>query len=514
MVNGQSHLACTIRRINRFLSCPATVLLCVSLQSACGGGNGQVSLTMSIDPTTITLGESATISWEWKTPDRGYCQASGAWHGDRKWRNSQVVTPTETGTLTYTLECIEGISSPTTRTRTASVTLTVNPPAAVTLASLAQSTTVAYAYTTIDFPGADRTEAFGINEAGQIVGHFFDATGQHGFLKDGDNYVAFDVGLDGTSALGINDVPQIVGFASDQGFLKDGNLIVPIAVAESNFTVAWGINSAGSVVGTFNDDFGTHGFLKDGDDILPIDGLNASFTEATGINDSGEIVGNYVRAGQFQAFKLSGGTLSVIQAPAAITTEAHDINQHGQIVGTFVDPNSVVHGFVMSDSGISIIDAPGAASPNFTQAKGINDAGMVVGWFDEGGGRVHGFLAVPVDITQVAIDVAPGNKENTISARSTGGIWVAILSTTDSAHAFDPVSQVDTSTVVFGPDGANPVRNRAQDINKDGLPDLLLQFKLAATGLHCGETQAALTGSTFDGRPFRGTDSITAVGCS
>ena len=500
--------------IHRSLFGHAIVLLCVGLQAACGGSSGPVTLTMSIDPTTITLGQSATITWEWKTPDGGDCYASGAWHGIKKSKNSNVVTPTQTGTLIYTLECVESINSASNRSRTMSVTLIVNAVADFTLASVDRATAVNYEFTTIDVPGADRTEAYGINNAGHIVGLFFDATGQHGFVKDGNDYVVIDVGIDGTSAFGINDVRQIVGIASDQGFLKDGDNVVSIAIPSSNFTVASDINNVGGVAGTFNDDFGTHGFFKDGDNFIPIDGPEALFTEATGINDSGEIVGNYISSvGSFQAFKLSGGLLSVIQAPAATLTEAGDINQHGHVVGSFVDPNGVVHGFVMSDSEITIVDAPDAASPNFTQAKGINDAGSLVGWFDEGGGKVHGFLAIPVGMTVVAIDIAPRNKQNAINARSGGQIWVGILSEIDAAHAFDPVSQVDTSTVKFGPEGAELTQFKVRDINSDGLLDLVLQFQLGGTGIDCGDTQATLTGATFGGQQFSGTDSVKTIGC-
>jgi probable HAF family extracellular repeat protein len=37
-------------------------------------------------------------------------------------------------------------------------------------------------FTAIDVPGAAETQAFGINDAGQIVGIFGTRTGQHGFL--------------------------------------------------------------------------------------------------------------------------------------------------------------------------------------------------------------------------------------------------------------------------------------------------------------------------------------------
>ncbi len=42
--------------------------------------------------------------------------------------------------------------------------------------------TATFVFTALDVPGAAFTQANGINDAGQIVGHFSDATGTHGFL--------------------------------------------------------------------------------------------------------------------------------------------------------------------------------------------------------------------------------------------------------------------------------------------------------------------------------------------
>ena len=42
--------------------------------------------------------------------------------------------------------------------------------------------TAAHLFTTIDVPGASSSFAFGINDAGQIVGDFFSGIGFHGFL--------------------------------------------------------------------------------------------------------------------------------------------------------------------------------------------------------------------------------------------------------------------------------------------------------------------------------------------
>jgi len=113
----------------------------------------------------------------------------------------------------------------------------------------------------------------------------------------------------------------------------------------------------------------------------------------------------------------------------------------------------------------------------------------------------------------VDIDIKPFSKPNVINPRSKGGVWVAILSDTGPDSPFDPPSQVDIPTVEFGPDGAEAIRHKVKDINKDGLGDLLLLFKIRDTGIACGDTEATLTGRTFDGVSFTGTDSIKTVGC-
>jgi hypothetical protein len=124
-----------------------------------------------------------------------------------------------------------------------------------------------------------------------------------------------------------------------------------------------------------------------------------------------------------------------------------------------------------------------------------------------------GNIYVSTDEIDLDIDVKPGNKHNIINPRAKGGIWVANLSDTEPDSPFDPSSQVDIPTVEFGPDGAKVNRYKVKDINKDGIGDLLLRFKIPATGLACGDTEATLTGETFDSQSITGTDTIKTVGC-
>ena len=44
-------------------------------------------------------------------------------------------------------------------------------------------------------------------------------------------------------------------------------------------------------------------------------------------------------------------------------------------------------------------------------------------------------------------------------------------------------------------------------------PDLVLRFQTGATGIRCGDTSVALTGTTFRGDTIEGSNSIRTVGC-
>jgi len=74
-------------------------------------------------------------------------------------------------------------------------------------------------FTSIDFPGASLTQAWGINPRGEIVGAYDDADGvRHGFLLSGDEFTSFDFpGASFTVAFGINSRGDIVGWYMTAG---------------------------------------------------------------------------------------------------------------------------------------------------------------------------------------------------------------------------------------------------------------------------------------------------------
>jgi len=87
------------------------------------------TVTLSVDPTSIALGQSATLTWS--STNATSCTASGAWSGAQATSGTHSENPTQSGTSTYTLTCTGAGGS-----AQASAELTVSAPlAAVTVLS-------------------------------------------------------------------------------------------------------------------------------------------------------------------------------------------------------------------------------------------------------------------------------------------------------------------------------------------------------------------------------------------
>ncbi|MDX1388164.1 MAG: penicillin acylase family protein, partial [Acidobacteriota bacterium] len=115
-------------------------------------------------------------------------------------------------------------------------------------------------------------------------------------------------------------------------------------------------------------------------------------------------------------------------------------------------------------------------------------------------------------------DIKPGSSENSINPFNFGVIPVAIL----GSDFFD-VTQVDVTTLQFGPFGATPSHDlndaatysgHLEDVDGDGLTDLVSHYRTRETGIECGDTEATISGALLDGRLFFGTDTVRTVNCS
>ena len=177
-------------------------------------------------------------------------------------------------------------------------------------------------YTLLDFPGANLTEATGINDDGQVVGDYRDSDGRfHGFLWDAGRFFTIDVPFPDVRLIGPN-----------------------------------GINNVGQIVGFYDDTTGgRHGFLSDRGHFISFDVPGSQLTAPADINDDGQIVGVYVVEEVLQSFLLEHGRFTTIHVPFsdAVFTEVRGINNRGQIVGRYVrhNPDDLVnpfssHGFI------------------------------------------------------------------------------------------------------------------------------------------------------------------------
>ena len=124
-----------------------------------------------------------------------------------------------------------------------------------------------------------------------------------------------------------------------------------------------------------------------------------------------------------------------------------------------------------------------------------------------GGGEMRGFLVTPVDLS-IKPDADPPVP---INVRSHGTIPVAILST----PTLDAAASVDASSLTFGRTGnedslafCNP---GGEDVNGDGLVDLVCHFQTQLAGFESGDALAILKGSTAQGSPILGQEAIRTV---
>jgi predicted extracellular nuclease len=110
-------------------------------------------------------------------------------------------------------------------------------------------------------------------------------------------------------------------------------------------------------------------------------------------------------------------------------------------------------------------------------------------------------------LRSVRIDIRPLFRDNLVIPRSLLPLGVAILSESD----FDARS-VDPDRVRFGPAEARPLFHPLfLDVNHDARKDAILYFWPRATGIQCGDTQASLTGFTFNGTKITGSDAIRVI---
>ncbi len=278
-------------------------------------------------------------------------------------------------------------------------------------------------FTTLDPPGSVLTLAVDINDAGQIVGRFTDSAGvTHGYLLSGGSYASFDgPGSTGfTRAFGINSAGEIVGDymvgQAEHAFRLSGETFTTIDPPGAHGAIAEGINSAGEVVGTyftdqnFNGDGSAHGFLLTEGAFTTIDFPGASYTEAWRITDAGQIIGRYHTGdGKFHIYVSSNGSFAPIpdlsDAVQTATLEVGGFNATGDITATYCGSTPCpwgLNGMTRTSGNVHgfLLSGGGYTTFDFpgaavTLALGLNALDDVVGCYIDSNGGIHGYLRTP-----------------------------------------------------------------------------------------------------------------------
>jgi hypothetical protein len=219
---------------------------------------------------------------------------------------------------------------------------------------------------TFDYPGTgNQTHPQKINDAGDIVGFYFDSSGvSRGFIRS-----------------------------------RNGSFSAPIVEPNDtgNFTAGRGINNSRTVCGDYvGSDGAFHGFFLSGRTFTEFDIPDAFDTEVLGINNAGDFAGGFTPSttGIAQAFVSIGGSIMPIDISGSTASFAYQLNASNQFVGFFADSVSITHGFYLDNNGTLRfpIDPPGSTG---TILFGNNDRNWIVGKYSDSAGATHGLLFIP-----------------------------------------------------------------------------------------------------------------------
>jgi uncharacterized membrane protein len=279
------------------------------------------------------------------------------------------------------------------------------------LLATAASAFAQFTFTSIDFPGATFTTAFGINNHGDIVGSYRIEPPRHALLIKAGQFIPLApttiLGTNFSEARDINDRGDIVGqFIGDDGFfhgfLLTKGVLTTLDFPGASQTSAFGINDSGTVVGSWDllDADGNlleeHGFTWKNGAFTEVNFPGSVDTFVLGINARGDLVGGWDAGltSQGHGFVCSKGKCFSFDVPfpESVLTQPDRINALGHITGIYVDVDGLLHGFLAVGANFSKLNFPGATD---TSAWGINSAGQIVGVYGAADGSVHGYLAQP-----------------------------------------------------------------------------------------------------------------------
>jgi probable HAF family extracellular repeat protein len=231
------------------------------------------------------------------------------------------------------------------------------------------------------FGGTGGGTANDINNNGLVVGKAYISgdTAIHAYAYNTLSSSSTDIGqlIPGTvssEAFGVNDVGQIVGIFTDtsyyqHAFLYSSASITDLGTLGGAQSAALGINGSGTVVGwSLTETAATHGFIYDGVSMADIGTLYGGTTKAQAINDSGQVVGNSASGNPYgqSAFIYQNGVMTDLNtlidpASGLVMIDAYAVSNTGYIVGSAYVAENPSQGMAVILSPLILIPEPASS---------------------------------------------------------------------------------------------------------------------------------------------------------
>ena len=252
----------------------------------------------------------------------------------------------------------------------------------------------------VPFAGARDTEAFGVNNLGQIVGRYMKGHTIHGFLRQPNGaFSEIFFGIDVHRPRDINNHGDVVGRYLDVAGVSHGFLLSHGGYQSFDYpgaanTLPRGISDSGVITGNFQLAGVEHGFILDATGYHQTDFPGSAGTDVWDFDSRrNEAVGDWSDAdGNVHGYTLIGATFTPfdVSIAGAWATSLRSVNRFGVIVGVYAVDFVNDHGVLVTAGGQEVLlDFPGAPS---TDVMAISDLGLIVGNYNDSHGNARFIL--------------------------------------------------------------------------------------------------------------------------